>query len=444
MSIRTHFRQHLLLALPIMISQLSHISASVSDSVMVGWLGATPLAASALTNGILWPFLALGMGISYGMTPLVAAADAREDYTETTQVLKHSLLINMGYALIFGTALILAAPLLHYAGQAPSVATLAVPYFRIVAFSLFPFMLFQTFREYAEALSFTREAMYINVGCSLVNIVLNYLLIYGKLGCTPMGLSGAGWATLISRTLMGLSMMGYVFGAPKLRQRLVAFRLKDFVPSYLTKIIRIGLPAGLECSVDGLACTATMVMAGWVSVEAQAAHTIAGNLTSVSGVIIWGIGLSTTIRVGNQVGLRNVAALRTAGFVGFGLGAALALVATIVFLGGRSVLPGFYTDDSVVLGIASTLLIVVGIQQLSDSADGVGVCALRGIEDTAIPLMITLVSRCLLGIPLTYILCFVCGWGVEGLWWGLFMAKLIAGMTLFRRFDRKSREVVCD
>ncbi|MEL6152614.1 MAG: MATE family efflux transporter [Bacteroidota bacterium] len=441
-NLRTQFKQHLVLALPIMISQLSHMSVAVADNVMVGRLGAFPLAACALANSALWPFFGLGMGISYALTPLVAAADASKHYKKATNVLKHSLVINLVFAAFFSTALMLATPVLHCISQTPTVSTLAAPYLRLLALSLIPFMLFQTFREYTEALSFTREAMYIDIGCSLVNVLLNYVLIYGKLGFPAMGLLGAGWATLVSRILMALVMVSYVLGAPKLRKRIVGLNCKGFLGPYFAKIIRIGLPTGLEFALDGIAYTATMVMVGWIGVTAQAAHTVAANLTTISMVAIWGIALATTIRVGNQWGLRNFVALRTAGFVGFALGGILALVAAGIFLGGRHVLPGLYTAESEVLSIASVLLIVVGIQQLSDSADGIGVCALRGIEDTTMPFIITVLSRWLLGVPLAYILCFSLAWGVKGLWWGLFVGKLISALAMLWRFDRKSRRLL--
>ena len=437
-NLRIHFKEHLVLALPIMISQLSHIAIVVADNVMVGWLGAMPLAACALANSLLWPFFALGIGVSYGMTPLVAAADARQNYKKTTKLLKHSLVINLGFAMFFCMAIVVGSPLLHHIGQTPAVASLAEPYLWIAAVSLVPFMLFQTFREYAEGLSFTKEAMYINLFCSLINILLNYVLIYGKLGLPTMGLVGAGWATLISRILMAGMMAGYVFKARKLKRCLVGFSLKGFLRPYFVKIIHIGFPAGLEFTLESVAYTLSMIMVGWIGAEIQAAHMIIVNLTSVSFVAVWGIALATTIRVGNQFGLRNFPTLRMVGFVGFVLGSALMLLATLVFLGGHRLLPSFYTDEQAVLEVATSLLVIAGILQLSDGIGAIGVSALRGMEDTTVPFFITTVSHWLLGIPLAYVLCFPCAWGVQGLWWGLGISKLLASLAMLWRFDRKS------
>ena len=442
LSLRAHFKQHLVLALPIMISQLSHIAIVVADNVMVGWLGATPLAACALANSLEWPFFALGIGFSYGLTPLVAAADARKNYPKTTKVLQHALVINLVFALVFCVIMVGGSPLLHHMGQAPAVADLAQPYLWLIALSLVPLMLFQTFREYTEGLSFTKEAMYINLLCSLLNIFLNYVLIYGKLGFSPMGLNGAGWATLISRVIMAFIMGGYVFWAPKLRDRIVDFKLKGFIRPYFVKIMRIGFPAGLAWTLESVAYTLTMVMVGWIGAEIQAAHMIAVNLASVSWIAAWGIALATTIRVGNQLGLRDFPALRTVGFVGFALGGALMLVATLVFFWGNKLLPSFYTNEKAVLEVATSLLIIVGILQLSDGVGAIGVAALRGMEDTTVPFFITTVSHWLLGIPLAYVLCFPLAWGVQGLWWGLGMSKLLASLAMLWRFAQKSRRFI--
>ena len=440
--LQAHLKEHLVLALPIIISQLSHIAIVVADNVMVGWLGATPLAACALANSLAWPFFDLGIGISYGMTPLVAAADAQKDYKKTTKVLQHALVINLSFALVFCAVILLSSPLLHHLGQNPAVVHLAQPYFMLIGLSLIPLMLFQTFREYTEGLSLTKEAMYINLFCSLLNILLNYVLIYGQLGFPTLGLNGAGWATLISRMLMACMMGGYVFGAPQLRERIVYFNLKGFIRPYFVKIMRIGFPTGLEFTLESVAYTLTMIMVGWIGATTQAAHMIAVSLASVSWIAVGGIALATTIRVGNQLGLHDFSTLRTVGFVGFALGGVLMLVATLVFLGGYQMLPHFYTNERAVLDIAASLLIIVGVLQWSDGLSAIGVSALRGMEDTTIPFFITTVSHWFLGIPLAYVLCFTLAWGVQGLWWGLGMSKLLAAMAMLWRFDRKSKSLI--
>ena len=439
---RDHCKKHLVLAYPIMISQLSHISIVVADNIMISWLGTIPLAAGALANSVMWPFFSLGIGVSYGMTSLVAAANARGNYRKVAQVFKHALLINFATSLLLCSLLMLGTPLLHHMGQTPAVALLSEPYLWITTLSLIPLMIFQTFREYTEGLSFTKEAMYINVACSLINVLLNYLLIYGKLGIPPMGLNGAGWATLISRIIMALMMGSYVFSSAKLRNRITGFNFKGLIPAYFIKIIQIGLPTGLEFTLESIAYTLSMIMVGWMGAETQAAHMIAVNLDAISLIVVWGIALATTIRVGNQFGLRNFSTLRSVGFIGYMMGGVFMLLTSLVFLLSSEVLPSLYTAEVSVLNIAAPLVIILGIFQVPNGAGAIGVSALRGIEDTSMPFFITIITYCLLGIPLSYLLCFQCSWGVQGVWWGLGLGKVCAACIMLYRFHQKSNKLL--
>ncbi len=438
---KQQLQEHLVLAYPIMISQISHISIGVADNIMVGRLGPHPLAAAALANNLFWPIFALGLGLSYGITPLVAAADAKQNYKKTATILKHALVINLSFAIIFGTMLFIGIPILDHLDQDSTVISLAKPYLTIILVSLIPVMIFQTFREYAEGLSFTKEAMYINICCSGLHILLNYILIYGKLGFPAMGLNGAGWATLVSRVIMALVMGVYVLMAPKLRQRTIGFNLKNMIPAYFTKILRIGMATGLEFALQAIVFTLTLVMVGWIGVETQGAYMIAANLYSISFVIIWGVALATTVRVGNQFGVRNFPGMWQAGLTGFMLGSICALSASLVFILGYKYLPTFYTDDHNVLQIVAPLVVLSGVFQLTDGINAIGISALRGMEDTTVPFVISTILHWIIGLPLGYWLCFHLGWGVQGLWWALGIAPALSAVAMAIRFYQKTRRV---
>jgi MATE family multidrug resistance protein len=437
-SYKQQLKDHLILAYPIMISQLSHISIGVADNIMVGRLGALPLAASSLANSFFWPFFALGLGLTYGMTPLIAAADAKKDYRKTATILKHALVINTTFGIVFCLLLFIASPLLYHLNQAPGVASLAEPYLWIILVSLIPAMLFQTFREYAEGLSFTKEAMYINVFCSLLNVLLNYIFIYGKLGLPAMGMNGAGWATLISRMVMALVMGLYVFLAPKLRQRTVGFNLKGFIPAYFAKIFHIGVPTGLEFTLQSTVFALTVVMVGWMGAHTQAAYMIATNLYSISFVAVWGIAIATSIRVGNGFGAQDWPQLRQAGTTGFILSSLFMLVSSLIFAIGYNYLPTFYTNEIEVIQIAAPLVAIAGFFQLTDGINAVGISALRGMQDTKIPFFISTTLHWLVGLPLGYLLCFTLGWGVQGLWWALGIAPALSAFAMAIRFYKKT------
>jgi MATE family multidrug resistance protein len=435
-------KDYLILAYPIMISQLSHISIGVADNIMVGQLGALPLAAASLANSFFWPFFALGLGLTYGMTPLIAAADAKRNYRKTATILKHALVINGIFGVVFCILLLPSSSVLYHLDQAPGVASLAEPYLWIILISLIPVMFFQTFREYAEGLSFTKEAMYINIFGSFLNVLLNYVFIHGKLGFSPMGLNGAGWATLISRILMAIIMGVYVFVAPKLKQRTIGFNLKNFMPGHFAKILHLGIPTGLEFTLQSAAFAVTVIMAGWMGAHTQAAYMIATNLYSVSFVAVWGIAIATSIRVGNQFGVRDFPKLRQEGTTGFILASLFMLVASLVFAIGYNYLPTFYTDEIEVIKIAAPLVAIAGLFQLTDGINAIGISALRGMQDTKIPFLISTAIHWLIGLPLGYVLCFTLSWGVQGLWWALGIAPALSAVAMAIRFYHKSKAPV--
>jgi MATE family multidrug resistance protein len=189
-----------------MLSQLGHILVSVADSVMVGQLGAVPLAAVSLSNGIFSLVMMFGIGLSMAMTPLIAAAEGDHNQKKEAFIFRNALFINLSAGLLLCAIIVVASPLLRYFNQPEAVVNLTLPYLRILAISLIPLLFFQSFKQYAEGLSFTRTAMFITIGANLLNASLNYVLIYGKFGLPAMGLNGAGWSTLISRIVMGVVM----------------------------------------------------------------------------------------------------------------------------------------------------------------------------------------------------------------------------------------------
>jgi MATE family multidrug resistance protein len=213
---KQHIRPNFLLAYPVMLSMLGQVMTGVADSVMIGWTGATPLAASSFANVFFSIPLFFGIGVSYAITPLVAQAEGAHDEIRIIDTLKNGALINLITGFILVLLIISIIPFMHSMGQPEDAVTLAIPYLSIIAISIIPTMIFQTYRQFAEGLQRTRVAMIIVVGCNLVNIALNYVLIFGHFGFPELGLNGAGWATLIARCLMALTMMGYVYFGKKI------------------------------------------------------------------------------------------------------------------------------------------------------------------------------------------------------------------------------------
>ena len=246
MEIKQHLSRNWQLAYPVMLSQLGHVMVGVADSVMVGRLGAEPLAAASLANVVFHLLMTFGIGVSYAITPIVASADGENNHDMISNTLKHGLMICMLSSIVLLVIQLLSSFALPHINQPPDVVDLAIPYLYIIAFSLVPIMLFQTYRQFAEGLSLTRMAMVITVGGNVLNIILNYFLIYGKGGFPALGLNGAGYATLISRIVIGIGMMAYVFYASRFALYRNAFAFGQYSKKMIKRLLNIGIPAGIQ------------------------------------------------------------------------------------------------------------------------------------------------------------------------------------------------------
>lgn len=433
MTLKEHFRKNIVLSLPVIIGQLGHIMVGVSDSIMVGRLGVIPLAAATFAGTIYHVLMLFGIGVSYAITPKVAATDVKNK-SKLLRYLENGFFMNLGLGLILFVLGYGASHILHLFGQEASVAEAAGPYLIIMCGSLIPLMIFQTFRQYAEGLSDTFSPMIVSVLANLLNVFFNYMLIYGKLGAPALGLNGAGIATLIARIIMFSLMIWWV------RKKCAGFEWK-FKWEGIKDLLRIGIPSGLQYVFEVGAFATAAIMVGWISAEALAAHNIALNLAAISYMAATGLAAASTIRIGNQMGLKDRRNLRIAGFSSFGLVTILMGIFSLTFIALRNVLPALYIENDAVQMTASTLLIIAAAFQISDGVQAVGLGVLRGLQDVKVPTLITFVSYWLIAIPIGYVFAFIIGWGVNGIWYALSLGLTIAAIFNMWRFNRLSKKI---
>lgn len=440
MAVKEQIKTTFLLAYPVMLTQLGQVSVGIADSMMVGRIGALPLAASSLANSIFFVVMMFGIGISMGLTPLVSMASGKGKLKRISRLFSHSLWINASTGLLL-TGLILAfSQGLQILDQPAAVTELAKPYLLIITASLVPLMLFQTFKQLAEGLSQTKQAMVITIFSNLVNVFLNYVLIWGVWGFPELGLNGAGWATLFSRVLMMLLMGGYVLYAKRYAvYRLSLVRAKASFPMAV-RILKIGVPTGFQFIFEVSAFSAAAIMMGWIGINALAGHQIALNLASISYMMATGLATAGMIRVSHYVGKGDFRAMREAGLVVFGMVTVFMLGCALLFFAFRFYLPTLYIDDPQVISLAASLLILAGFFQISDGVQVVGLGVLRGLEDVKVPTLVTFFAYWGLGLPLGYWLAFEMGMAERGIWVGLLIGlTLTAGMLLYR-FDQLSKK----
>jgi multidrug resistance protein, MATE family len=444
MNLKQHVSRNWHLAYPVMLSQLGHVMVGVADSVMVGRIGAEPLAAASLANVVFHVLMTFGIGISYSITPIVAAADGEKNHNMISDTLKHGLMICMLSSLILLVVQLLSGFALPHINQPPDVVALAIPYLYIIAFSIVPIMLFQTYRQFAEGLSLTRMAMVITVGGNLLNIILNYFLIYGKAGFPALGLNGAGYATLISRVVIGVGMMAYIFYASRFALYRSAFAFGQYSKKMIRRLLNIGIPAGIQFIFEVSAFGFSAIMMGWIGTNALAAHQIAINMATISYMTTSGLAAAATIRVGNQLGKKDIPNMRKAGMSLIGMAMVIMAVWAMIFIFGRYYFPTLYINDQEVIAVAASLLIIAGFFQLSDGLQVVCIGALRGLEDMKVPTLFIFIAYWIIALPLGYCFTFIFNWGAVGIWWGLLIGLTITGIMMYMRFRKLSKKLLLE
>lgn len=427
--------------MPIVVSQLGHTLVHLADSVIVGhFAGTIQLAAVSLVNSLFMLILVLGMGISYGLTPLIAQENGRKNYDECGKLLSNSLIINFFMSILLyafvhlGTLLVI-----DHIGQSPEVVAYAKPYLGYLGISIIPLMIFQTFKQFAEGLGFTKQAMFVSIWGNLLNIILGIIFVKGMFGIAPMGVKGVGLSTLIDRTLMAIVMSYYVLKSKHFKLYTKSFRLGliDKVRSF--KIVKIGAPVALQYSFEISAFSGAAILIGTIGAVEQAAHQVAINLASVTYMMASGIASAATIKTGNNFGKGNFSDLRKSAIASYHVILLFMTVTAGLFILANNFLPYIYTEDVAVINIAAQLLIIAGFFQLFDGTQVVGLGVLRGIGDVNIPTLITFIAYWIIGIPLGYLLGIVLGFGVNGIWYGLTFGLLTASTLLFLRFQKKTR-----
>ncbi|MGD8306889.1 MAG: MATE family efflux transporter [Ignavibacteria bacterium] len=442
MSYSDHIKQTFRLSYPVIIGQLGFIMMGVVDSIMVGALGPAPLAAASLGNSLTILIFIIGIGVSFAVTPLVAISVGAKKYSECGIYFRQSLLVNLVFGFVLMTVVGFGSDLIIYFDQPGDVIYLARSYTKILALGGLPVMLFQTYKQFIEGLSVMKPAMVFTILANFVNAFFNWTLIYGNLGFPVMGLDGAGWATFASRVFLAAAMLIYVMNKKSFKQYDVTFHFKNINFPVIKKILGVGLPSGFQYFFEIGAFSFAVIMIGWLGRDQLAAHQIAINLASISFMVVLGISMAGGIRVGNAVGEQNVKQVRKAGFTSLALAAGFMAFSGLIFITFRDFLPTLYIENESVISIASSLLIIAALFQLSDGIQAVGIGILRGLTDVKIPTVITFIAYWIVGLPIGYLLGFTFGMDVEGVWIGLLAGLTTSAVLLTLRFNVKSKKIV--
>ncbi len=435
-NLKGEYRKTLNLAVPIVLSQVGQLVVQFVDNAMVGRLGAVPLAGVAFAGNIFFFLFIFGIGIAVGLTPLVGELYAQGRHRKAASYLQNSVVLYTMMGIAICAVQFAVIPLFGRMGQPAEVIEAGVPYYRYLAWSIIPLMLFAAFKQFLEGIGNTKAAMVITIVSNVVNVIFNWLLIYGKLGFPEMGAAGAGLSTLISRILTPVLIIGWFVCNQSFRRYLAFCDIRNFSLRRVRSLLSVGLPISLQMTLEGGAFAITGIMMGWFGTIALAANQIAIIMANMAFMIVLSLGSATTIRVSHEYGARNFPGIRRIASSTFRTGLVWNAFTALLFIGGRHLLPQIFTPDADVIAMTGSLLVFVGLFQFSDGMQVMSLSILRGMQDVKATSVIAFISYIVINIPVGYLFAFTLGMGPKGLYMGYIFGLTIAAILLYSRYRR--------
>lgn len=415
----SNYKSLLKLAIPIVIGQLGGIITGLADTIMVGQYGTSELAASSFVNNVLNAFIIFGTGFSFALTPLVGENLARDKRYVVSAWLKNGIVANFLLSLVLMAVLTVIYFNIHRFGQPVELLPLIRPYFLISMISVIFIMLSNSFRQFVEGITDPSISMWILISGNLLNIVGNYVLIYGKLGFPEMGLIGAGWSTMFSRIFMFVMFVLVFLFRPSYKAYRKGFKRMWVLPNRLIRITKLGVPIALQQGLEAVTFSLTAIMVGWLTMnttENMAAHQVVIAISTISFTTYLGLGSATAIRTSFYKGANDWVQVRKTTVAGIHLGlivSALTCLALYIF---RNEISFVFSDNEMVSQIVISLLPILMLYQFVDGAQIVLANALRGLSDVKSIMWISFVTNFLIAIPAGYILGFILDMGIKGIW----------------------------
>ncbi len=447
------FPYNIKLAYPVVMGMLGHTLIGIVDNLMVGNLGSTELAAVSLGNSFIFIGMSIGIGFSTAITPIIAEADAERDTNKIRTTFHHGLLLCTIIGVTLFGLIVLAKPLMHLMHQPEAVVKLAYPYINWVAFSLIPVIIYQGYKQFADGLSKTKYSMYAIILTNVVHIFFNYVLIYGIWFFPKLGVIGAGIGTVISRIMMVVFMHYLLKYNKELNTYFKDFSFDEIKKVVLRKIINLGFPSAMQMLFEVTLFTAAIWLSGSIGKTSQAANQIGLTLATATFMFAMGLSVTAMIRVSNQKGLNDYKNLIVVARSIFLLTVILETIFAISFVALHQFLPHLFLnmndpllamDNAEVILIASKLVLVAAVFQISDGIQVVVLGALRGLQDVKIPMYITFVAYWIIGFPISIYLGKYTELKATGIWIGLLAGLTAAALFLYIRFARLTRKLVIE
>ena len=438
-SYKRHYKELIYLGVPIMVGQLGTIILGFADTMMIGHHSAAELSAAGFVNTVFNLAIIFGLGFSYGLTPIVGALYGRGEEEEAGGKLKNSLLANLLIAVFLCIVMGILYLNLDKLGQPEELLPFIKPYYLILWASLPLIMLFNAFKQFADGITDTQTPMWILLGGNVLNIVGNYLLIYGTFGFPELGLLGGGLSTLFARLMMLVVFIGIFFLSPRYKTFLRGFRRSYANRADFRLLNKLGWPIALQMGMETASFSLCAIMLGWLGETPLAAHQIMNTITTLCFMIYYGMGAAIAVRVSYFRGQEDMPNLRRSAYAGFHLILVWGLfLCTIVFCI-RHQLGSWYTDSEEVRQLVAVLVIPMLAYQFGDGLQIAFANALRGLADVKPMMYIAFVAYIILSLPTSYIFGFLLDWGTVGIWMGFPVGLTSAGIAFYLRFRQQTR-----
>ena len=419
-----------------MIGQLGIIILSFADTMMVGRCGTAELGAASFVNNMFNLVIVFSTGFSYGLTPFVGNHYGRGENASVGRILKNALAVNAVVAAGLMALMFVLYLNIHRLGQPAELLPLMRPYYIVLLISLLFVLLFNAFKQFADGITDTVTPMVILLGGNVVNIFLNWILIYGKWGMPRMGLLGAGVATLTARILMMLCFVIVFFTAKRYRPFVRGFKESSVNKEDFVALNKMGMPVGLQMGMETASFSLSTIMVGWLGTVALAAHQVMLTVGQLGFMMYYGMAAAVAVRASNFHGQGDVVRVRENVSAGFRIILVMAAAVSIPLLIMRNSLGFLFADSAEVAAMVAQLVIPFAIYQFGDGLQCNYSNALRGISDVKMVMVYAFIAYFLISLPSAYIFGFVLDWGLTGIWMSFPLGLTSAGLLFYRRYRR--------
>ncbi|SFR34736.1 multidrug resistance protein, MATE family [Yoonia tamlensis] len=430
------------LGMPLILSHVAQFAIHMTDTIMLGWYDVTALAASTIASTMFFVIFIVGAGFAQAVTPLVALAAEENDDTQVRRVTRMGLWLSIFYGVIVTIPFFWAEDILTAIGQDQSVAQMAHIYLQITIWQMIPALMVMTLKSFLSALEHTAVLLWATVGAAVMNVFVNYALIFGNWGAPELGIRGAAIASITVTLVSVLMLVIYTLRVLPQFQLFKNFWRSD--REILNRVFMLGWPIGLTSLAEGGLFSASAVMMGWIGAIELAAHGIAIQLASLTFMVHIGFSQAATVRAGRALGRKDPVGLRRGGIAAIAMSGVFALATSALFMLFPAFLVGLFIDPQeqardLLLSVGVQLVMVAALFQIVDGAQVMALGLLRGVQDTTVPMLMATVSYWVIGLPTSYVLAFWLGYGAVGLWTGLVVGLAVAAVLLNLRFWTRRR-----